>query len=101
MLERYDGPKTQWRYSQTVLEVLLATNRQLLPPPWLVTALEAMSLHLWIGTHSDVNIQEHQPESLIRAYFRFENWESTLEYSLVLIRKVSPTTLCVRGHALT
>jgi hypothetical protein len=43
MLERHDGLKTQWRYSQTVLEVLLSHDRQIAPPPWLVTVLEVIS----------------------------------------------------------
>ncbi|KAK7696575.1 hypothetical protein QCA50_001233 [Cerrena zonata] len=69
-LEKYDGPQSDFSYSKTVLDTLLAFDRSSSPPPWLVQSL-----------------QEHHPEFLIRSYLRYDLLDLAVEQVLSLMRK--------------
>ncbi|KAI0079746.1 hypothetical protein K474DRAFT_1658839 [Panus rudis PR-1116 ss-1] len=69
-LRKYDGPQTDFAYSKTVLELLLASERSSAPPPWLIESL-----------------QEYQPEYLIRTFLRYDFIENALEHVLFVIHK--------------
>lgn len=71
-LERHDGLETDYKYSKATLEAILAHDRSLSPPPWLLHVLE-----------------DYHHEYLVRTSLKFDALESALEHTLSLIRKAN------------
>ncbi|KAF7301595.1 hypothetical protein MIND_00725000 [Mycena indigotica] len=70
VLERYDGPDTDYRYTKITLETLLGTQRTTPPPLWLIHSLE-----------------EHHHEYLIHATLRSGDFDQCIAHTLSLIQK--------------
>jgi nuclear pore complex protein Nup160 len=88
-LKRHDSPETDYRYTKTALETVLNFWSSP-PPPWLIQQLEVSSLSLrYPHRHSNLILQEHHHDYLIRVSLRFGNLEQAIDYTLSLVRKVN------------
>jgi len=89
-LERHDSTETDYKYTKATLKTILGFDRSSSPPPWLIHSLE-VTVSFSTLTNSTLNyIQENHHEYLIRLSLRYENFESAIEYTLSLLRKVWP-----------
>lgn len=69
-LQRHDGAATHWRYHEAVAEAVLATDRNVKLPPWLVTVF-----------------MDKRPESLLSLFFRFDLLDDAFAVALMIISK--------------
>ncbi|GBE80373.1 hypothetical protein SCP_0300880 [Sparassis crispa] len=88
LLERHDGPDTDYRYTKVTLETILELDRTSPPRQWLTQPLKASLLRATIVSASLIPPpQVHHPEYLIRTCLRYEMFEGALEHTLSLMRK--------------